>query len=126
LLQPHQPQVYNPSSVEINREEGITMRFMFKISFPVEAGNEAAKKDGFKAIQSILEQQKPEAAYFVAENGKRTGILIINMQDAAEIPAIAEPWFLALNAAIEVTPAMVPADLQKASSAIAQAVKTYG
>ena len=102
------------------------MRFLFKISFPVEAGNAAAKKDGFKAIQSILEQQKPEAAYFVAENGKRTGILIINMDSAAEIPAIAEPWFLALNAAIEVTPAMIAADLQKAAPAISQAVKTYG
>jgi hypothetical protein len=99
---------------------------MFKISFPVEAGNAAAKKDGFKTIESILGQQKPEAAYFAAENGKRTGILIINMQDASEIPAIAEPWFLALNAAIEVTPVMVPADLQKAAPAIAQAVKTYG
>jgi hypothetical protein len=92
----------------------------------VEAGNAAAKKDGFKTIESILGQQKPEAAYFAAENGKRTGILIINMQDASEIPAIAEPWFLALNAAIEVTPVMVPADLQKAAPAIAQAVKTYG
>ncbi len=102
------------------------MRFLFKISFPVEAGNAAAKKDSFKAIQNILEQQKPEAAYFVAENGKRTCILIINMQDASELPAIAEPWFLALNAAIESTPAMIPADLQKAAPAIAQAVKTYG
>jgi hypothetical protein len=102
------------------------MRFLFKISFPVEAGNAAAKKDGFQAIQNILEQQKPEAAYFVAENGKRTAILIINMEDASEIAAIAEPWFLALNAAIEVTPAMVAGDLQKAAPAIAQAVKTYG
>lgn len=102
------------------------MRFLFRISFPVEAGNASAKKDGFKAIQSILEEQKPEAAYFVAENGKRTGILIINMEDASEIPAIAEPWFLALNATIEVTPAMVPADLHKAGPAIAQAVKSYG
>src|SRR5437016_6024348 len=100
------------------------MRFLFKISFPVEAGNAAAKKDGFKTIQNILEQQKPEAAYFVADNGKRTGILIMNMADPSEIPAIAEPWFLALNAAVEVTPAMVPADLQKAAPAIAQAVKT--
>jgi len=40
------------------------MRFLVKVSLPVEAGN-AAAKDGFKAIQSILEQQKPEAAYFV-------------------------------------------------------------
>ena len=102
------------------------MRFLFKISFPVEAGNAAAKKDGLQAIQRILEQQKPEAAYFLAENGQRTALLIINMEEASEIPAIAEPWFLALNAAIEVQPVMVPADLQKAGPAIAQAVKAFG
>ena len=55
------------------------MRFLVKVSFPVEAGNAAAKKDGFKVIQTILEQQKPEAAYFIAEGGRRTGILILNM-----------------------------------------------
>ena len=53
------------------------MRFLVKVSFPVEAGNAAAKKDGFKVIQTILEQQKPEAAYFIAEGGRRTGILIL-------------------------------------------------
>jgi hypothetical protein len=101
------------------------MRFLVKVSIPVEAGN-AAAKNGFQAIQRILEEQKPEAAYFVSENGKRTGILIVNMEDASEIPALAEPWFLALNASIEVTPAMVPADLQKAAPAIGHAVKTHG
>jgi len=101
------------------------MRVLMKVSLPVEAGN-AAAKDGFKAIQNILQQQKPEAAYFVAENGKRTGILILNLENASQIPEIAEPWFLALNAAVEVTPAMIPEDLEKAASAIAQAVKTYG
>ncbi len=102
------------------------MRFLIKVSFPVEAGNAAAKKDGFKAIQRILEQQKPEAAYFIADGGKRTGILIMNMDDASQIPAIAEPWFLALNASIEATPAMVPDDLRRAAPAIEQAVKAYG
>jgi hypothetical protein len=34
------------------------MRFLVKVSFPVEAGNAAAKKDGFRLIQTILEQQK--------------------------------------------------------------------
>jgi len=48
------------------------MRFLVKVSFPVEAGNAAAKKDGLKVIQKILEHQKPEAAYFVAEGGRRT------------------------------------------------------
>ena len=102
------------------------MRFLVKVSFPVEAGNAAAKKDGFKIIQTILEQQKPEAAYFIADGGRRTGILIVDMKDASEIPALAEPWFLALNASVEATPAMIPEDLEKAAPAIKQAVKTFG
>jgi hypothetical protein len=101
------------------------MRFLFKISFPVEAGNKAAE-DGFSVIPKILEQQKPEAAYFIAENGKRTAILVIDMSDPSQLPAIAEPWFLALNAGIEVTPAMVPGDLKKAGPAVEQAVKQFG
>lgn len=101
------------------------MRFLLKVSFPVEAGNAAAKKDGFKAIQRILEQQKPEAAYFLSEDGKRTGFLIVNIENASEIPAIAEPWFLALNAEVNITPAMIPADLQKAAPAIRDAVNDY-
>ena len=101
------------------------MRFLFKVSIPVESGN-AAAKDGFKAIQTILDQQKPEAAYFIAEGGQRTGILIIDMADASDLPRIAEPWFLALNASIEVTPAMIPEDLEKAAPAIEQAVKAFG
>jgi hypothetical protein len=106
--------------------KGKLMRFLIKVSMPVEAGNAAAKKDGFKVIQTILEQQKPEAAYFIAEGGRRTGILIMDMKDASDLPRIAEPWFLALNAGFEATPAMVPDDLQKAAPAIAQAVKKYG
>jgi hypothetical protein len=102
------------------------MRFLVKVSFPVQAGNAAAKKDGFKIIQTILQQQKPEAAYFIAEGGRRTGILIIDMTDASDLPRIAEPWFLALNASIEATPAMIPEDLEKAAPAIEQAVKTFG
>lgn len=101
------------------------MRFLFKISMPVEAGNKAAK-DGFSVMRRILEQQKPEAAYFYSENGKRTAFLILHMNDLSEIPALAEPWFLALHAGVEVHPVMTPADLQKAGPAIAEAVKNFG
>jgi hypothetical protein len=101
------------------------MRFLFKVSMPVEAGN-AAAKNGFSAIQNILAQQKPEAAYFVTDGGRRTAFLIIHMDDPSQLPAIAEPWFLALNASIEVTLAMKPEDLMKAGPAIEQAVKAFG
>ena len=96
-----------------------------KVSMPVEAGN-AAAKGGFDTIQKILKEQKPEAVYFLAENGTRTGHLIIKMDDASQIPSFAEPWFLAFNASIDVVPVMTPADLAKAGPAIEKAVKRYG
>jgi len=101
------------------------MRFLMKVSFPVESGNAAARKDGFKSIQSILQKQNPEAVYFLAENGRRTGLLILNLEDASQIPEYAEPWFLAFNADIHLSPVMVPSDLQKAGPAIEEAVKSY-
>ena len=101
------------------------MRFLLKISMPVEAGN-AAAKEGFKAIPQILEEQKPESVYFLADGGKRTAIMVVDMDDVSQLPAIFEPWFLAFNASIEVTPAMVAEDLQKAGPAIEHAVQTYG
>ena len=101
------------------------MLFMFKISMPVESGNLQASK-GFDALQKILAEQKPEAVYFLAEGGKRTALMFKKMNDASEIPGIAEPWFLALNASIEVSPVMTPEDLMKAGPAIAHAVKNYG
>jgi hypothetical protein len=47
------------------------------------------------------------------------------MQDASQIPAIAEPWFLAFDATVEIHPVMVPEDLAKAGEAIEKAVKKY-
>ncbi len=103
------------------------MRFLLKVSIPVEAGNAAAKAGKLGTIiQSILTEIKPEAAYFTDDNGRRTGFIFLDMQDASQIPAIAEPWFLALNASVEFHPVMVPDDLAKAGGAIAAAVAKYG
>lgn len=102
------------------------MRFLLRVTFPVEAGNASARKDGFAAIQTILQNQKPEAAYFLTQDGRRTGLLILNLENAAQIAEFAEPWFLALNAEVYWSPVMVPSDLAKAAPAIAEAVKTYG
>lgn len=86
----------------------------------------AAAKNGFQAIQSILQQQRPEAAYFLPEHGRRTGVFIINLKDASEVAAIAEPWYIAFDAIVEITPVMLPEDLAKAGPVIAEAVKAYG
>ena len=103
------------------------MRFLVKVSIPVEAGNAAARAGTLgTTIQSILTDLKPEAAYFTDDNGQRTGLLFLDMQSAAQIPAIAEPWFLAFNAAIAFHPVMVADDLAGAAADIEAAVAKYG
>ena len=103
------------------------MRFLLKVAIPVESGNAAAKAGKLGAtIQSILADLKPEAVYFTDNDGQRAGYIFLEMQDASEIPGIAEPWFLAFNAAIEIHPVMRPDDLARAGGAIEKAVKKYG
>ena len=102
------------------------MRFLLKVNIPVESGNAAAKAGKLGAtIQSILAELKPEAVYFTDNNGQRTGFIFLDMQEAAQIPAIVEPWFLAFNASVEIHPVMIPDDLVKAGSAIEKAVEKY-
>ena len=117
----------DPDKISRYRDGGSEMRFMVKVLWDTEKGNELARKGTLgKTVQSILEDLKPEAAYFPAESGNRSAILFVNMEDASQMPAIAEPWFLALNAKVEFQPVMVAEDLQRAGSSIDEAVKKFG
>jgi len=49
--------------------------------------------------------------YFVVENGTRTALVFLNVESAADLPKIADPWFLAFNAHVEVTPAFTAQEL---------------
>ena len=103
------------------------MRFMVKVIWDLEKGNELARKGNLgKIAQSILEEIKPEAAYFVAEEGNRSAILFVNMDDASQMAAIAEPWFLAVNATVQFQPVMKMEDLQKAGASIEKAARQFG
>src|SRR5687768_2288423 len=102
------------------------MRFLLKVNIPVESGNAAAKAGKLgSTIQSILADLKPESVYFTDDNGQRTGLVFLDMQDASQIPAIVEPWLLAFNAKIEFHPVMTPDDLARAGEGIEKAVKKY-
>jgi hypothetical protein len=97
-----------------------------KVSIPVETGN-VTIADGTlpKTIETILNELKPEAAFFAEDNGKRTGFIFLDLKDTSQIPALAEPWFLAFNAHVELHPAMNLDDLKRATPGIEKAVKSY-
>ena len=103
------------------------MNFLLKASMSTEAGNRVARSGTLGSLmKSILDDLKPEAAYFGADNGKRTAYLFVNIQDVSEIPGIAEPLFLTFDADVEFIPVMTPADLAAAGPGIEKAVKKYG
>ena len=88
------------------------MRMLIEAHFPHKPFN-AAVKDGSagKKISRILQEAKPEAVYFGEIEGRRTCTLIVNIKDASEIPAYAEPWFLLFEADVKFRPVMTPEDL---------------
>jgi hypothetical protein len=90
------------------------MRMLLKISMPVAQGNEAAKSGVLqRTIQSTIEALKPEAAYFYPEDGKRTAIMVFDMNGSWQLPKTVEPLFMALGASVHVTPVMNGEDLQR-------------
>lgn len=96
------------------------MRMMLRWTVPVERGNETIK-DGSLAqtIETLMEELKPEAAYFWPENGERAGMMVFDMADPTQIPQIAEPLFMTFDAAVEFVPVMNADDLKKALEKVA-------
>ena len=103
------------------------MKYIMKIRMSIERGNEALSDPEFgKKMNELLAEIKAEAAYFTTINGQRGGYFVLNINDASEIPAIAEPFFLWLNADIDFLPVIRPEDLAKAGPSIGAVVKKWG
>lgn len=90
------------------------MRMLMQVTMPHEPFNRYVK-DGTagQKMQKILAEQKPEAAYFMEIDGHRSVVLIVNLTDASQIPAFAEPWFLTFDGDVRLRPVMTPEDLGK-------------
>lgn len=91
------------------------MRMMMMVEMPLEPFNTAVRNGiaGTK-MKEILDAAKPEAAYFGERDGRRGGILIVNLNEPSDVPRLAEPWFLAFNAEVKFRVVMSPEDLAKA------------
>jgi hypothetical protein len=103
------------------------MRFMLTFRLPMEEGN-ALVKDGRigPTLESILDDLKPEAAYFAEIEGARGGYLVVHVDDASQIPAIVEPLYLGLGATVQIHPVLTPEDMGRVTDTLEQVAQKYG
>ncbi|MFF4471795.1 hypothetical protein ACFYZ3_19775 [Streptomyces sp. NPDC001599] len=93
------------------------MRVLLKATLDTDKANEAIRSGKLpELINRTLEHIKPEAAYFGPLGGRRTALMVFDMQDSSELPPTGEPFFTELNAEVEVSPIMNADDLRKGLS----------
>src|SRR3954465_7894818 len=91
------------------------MRMMLTATFPNEPFNTLVRENkAGQTLNTILEELKPEAGYFMEQHGMRCAVLIVDVAEPSRIPSFAEPFFLRLNADCRFRPVMTAADLGNA------------
>jgi hypothetical protein len=94
------------------------MRMMMLVQCPIEPFNTLIRNGTAGAVmKKILDDIKPEAAYFGERDGRRGCELIVDVQSPSDVPRLAEPWFLNFDAQVEFRICMLPEDLAKADLA---------
>jgi hypothetical protein len=100
---------------------------MVTFRFPATEGNEILRSGKIdKVFGQLLEELKPEAAYFYPVNGQRGGHLIVNMTEGTDVLRVGEKIWFGLNAEVEMTPVMAPEDIQKGLGEIQGIIQSYG
>jgi hypothetical protein len=104
------------------------MRVLLTFTIHPDKGDALIKEGRIgETMAPVLEELQPEAAYFTDVEGTRGGYLVVNMEDASQIPAMTEPLLLGLGATIQMQPVMTPEDLQGAAGeALEQRGRKYG
>jgi hypothetical protein len=107
--------------------KGVIMKYMMKVTMPTESANLRIKDPQFgKKMHDLLAEIKAEGAYFTTFCGNRGCYVVVNMNDASQMVAIAEPFFLWLQADVEFLPVMTPDDLAKGGPSMEAAIKNWG
>ncbi|MFE2148334.1 hypothetical protein ACFXA3_42650 [Streptomyces sp. NPDC059456] len=83
------------------------MRVMLRAHIDTPAGNESIKTGAMPhTMKKLMDQLKPEAAYFGLSEGVRTCWIVFDMQDSAKMPPLLEGLFMEMHAEIEISPVM--------------------
>jgi len=97
-------------------KRGLHMKMLLTAEFPPEPFNSLVRNGRVgESIGRILDNIKPETAYFTEQDGKRGGIFVVNVNSPSDVPFYAEPFFLTFQATCKFRILMTPEELQKAS-----------
>ncbi|WP_328676687.1 hypothetical protein OG905_23215 [Streptomyces sp. NBC_00322] len=89
------------------------MRVLLTVEMDTEKANKAITgKTLPQTMKSVLDRVKPEAVYFGAQDGMRTGYIVFDLKEASDIPTVAEPFFQELGAKVSIVPVMTFDDVQ--------------
>ncbi|MFF8095440.1 hypothetical protein [Streptomyces sp. NPDC016675] len=88
------------------------MRVLLKATLDTEKSNELIRSGRMPGMmKEMLDRIGPEAAYFGTLGGRRTALLVLDMQESSQLPPIGEPFLMEMNADVEVCPIMNADDL---------------
>ena len=97
------------------------MRMMLRAVMDTEAANEMSRKGEMHDVtKQLVAQLDAEAAYFVADGGQRSCVIVFDMTDSAQIPVITEPLFQGVKAQVTLAPCMNLDDLERGLSEAAK------
>jgi hypothetical protein len=86
---------------------------LMKVQMETGAANSAIRDGSFgQMMDRVMQDIQPEAVYFTAEGGKRTGFIVFDLKEPSDVPSVAEPFFMAVNASITMSPVMTAEDVQ--------------
>ncbi|WUH92242.1 hypothetical protein OG900_20425 [Streptomyces sp. NBC_00433] len=88
------------------------MRMMLTARMDTATANQAVN-DGTmsKMVQEMVEELRPESAYFTTTAGDRCCYMVFEMNKSSQMPSALEPFFHA-GAKVDVRPVMTMDDLQ--------------
>jgi hypothetical protein len=91
------------------------MKFIVEASFPTESFNRMVR-DGTvgQKIGETLGAIAPEVAYFTDNGDGRGVMMIVELENASQVPHVTEPLMLAFDASVHYRIAMAPDELAAA------------
>lgn len=93
------------------------MRMMMRFTIPVDRGNNAGGAETERVFKSVMELLKPEAAYFMLEDGQRAGMFFFEGHDSVTMVRAHEMLFKSLNASVWTKPVVTSEELARSLAA---------